>query len=294
VAWRHRLGAGRIHYEGVGLIDMKSRTGNYAKNVMRQVVDRFGYSISRNLPKETIGTTTGSRRAGLVADWDVPETFIVAFDGLEGICSSTWQGYFSIWQSVKYIQENEIPGAIVECGVELGAGLVTIGNALENFDSINRSVLGFDTFSGMSKPTKNDFMSDRMPAEKVMSQYPMRNGVRDFCYGSLEEVDAAIRLRTDYPRDNFHLVQGLVEETIPSFAPPQIALLRLDTDWYESTKHELEHLYPLLSPGGVLMIDDYGIWQGARKATDEYFEDRKQPLLTIDSPDRSRIGVKPQ
>lgn len=273
---------------------MKSYIGKALKQFIGRGFARFGLSISRSLPKEPIGTTMGRRRDGLVTDWDVPKKFISAFDALEGIASSSWQGYFSIWQSVQYIQEHQIPGVIVECGVELGAGLVTIGNALEQFGSKDRTVLGFDTFSGMSKPTEDDFMSDRTPAEKVMSQYPLRDGVRDFCYGSLEEVDAAIRLRTKYPRDNFHLVQGLVEETIPSFAPTQISLLRLDTDWYESTRHELEYLYPLLSPGGVLMIDDYGVWQGARKATDEYFEGRKKPLLIIDSPDRSRIGVKPE
>jgi hypothetical protein len=61
-----------------------------------------------------------------------------------------------------------------------------------------------------------------------------------------------------------------VERTVPAAAPPALALLRLDTDWYESTRHELEHLYPRLSAGGVLIIDDYGHWKGSRRATDEF------------------------
>lgn len=76
---------------------------------------------------------------------------------------------------------------------------------------------------------------------------------------------------TGYPKDNIIFIKGKVEQTIPGTLPGKIALLRLDTDWYESTKHELNHLYPLLEKAGILIIDDYGAWQGARKAVDEYF-----------------------
>ena len=79
--------------------------------------------------------------------------------------------------------------------------------------------------------------------------------------------------------ERIHFVEGKVEDTIPAHAPERIALLRLDTDWYESTRHELEHLYPRLSRGGVLIIDDYGHWQGARQAVDEYFGDAHAALL---------------
>lgn len=93
------------------------------------------------------------------------------------------------------------------------------------------------------------------------------------CYSPIEEVKANM-LQTGYPAANIVWVKGKVEETIPATIPAQIALLRLDTDWYESTRHELQHLYPLLSSKGVLLIDDYGAWQGARKATDEFFGNR--------------------
>jgi hypothetical protein len=68
-----------------------------------------------------------------------------------------------------------------------------------------------------------------------------------------------------------HFHTGMVEDTIPRLAPERIAILRLDTDWYVSTKHELEWLWPRLSSGGVLIIDDYGHFTGARKAVDEFF-----------------------
>jgi hypothetical protein len=68
--------------------------------------------------------------------------------------------------------------------------------------------------------------------------------------------------------------------------------LRLDTDWYESTKHELVHQYPKLSVGGVLIIDDYGHWQGARQAVDEYFNDNRLPILLNRIDYTGRIAIK--
>jgi O-methyltransferase len=85
-------------------------------------------------------------------------------------------------------------------------------------------------------------------------------------------------------------VKGKVEDTIPANIPERIALLRLDTDFYRSTRHELEHLYPRLERGGVLIIDDYGAYVGARQATDEYFASRPFLLNRID--EHVRCGVK--
>jgi hypothetical protein len=88
------------------------------------------------------------------------------------------------------------------------------------------------------------------------------------------------------------LVKGKVEDTVPKNAPEEIALLRLDTDWYESTRHELVHLFPRLVPGGVLIIDDYGHWQGARKAVDEYIAGNQVKILLNRVDYTGRIGVK--
>lgn len=103
--------------------------------------------------------------------------------------------------------------------------------------------------------------------------------------------------RTAYDPARLHYVKGKVEDTIPSSpdgvqAPERIALLRLDTDWYESTRHEMVHLYPRLVPGGVLIIDDYGHWQGSRKAVDEYFAENGPPLLLNRIDDPGRLAVK--
>jgi hypothetical protein len=97
---------------------------------------------------------------------------------------------------------------------------------------------------------------------------------------------------TGYPADKLVFVKGRVEDTLPGSAPAAVALLRLDTDWYQSTRHELEHLYPRLAAGGVLVLDDYGSFEGARKAVDEYFAeyDIGPYLHRVDS--TGRIAVK--
>lgn len=141
-----------------------------------------------------------------------------------------------------------------------------IALALRKYGISDRKIWLYDTFSGMVKP--GDF--DGAEEKELWEKYKISDDKNSWCLGELEDVKSNL-LHTGYPQENFILVKGKVEETIPSDMPGQISLLRLDTDWYESTKHELEYLYPLLSSNGVLLIDDYGAWQGARKATDEYF-----------------------
>ena len=99
-------------------------------------------------------------------------------------------------------------------------------------------------------------------------------------------------LSSGYPEERLHFVAGRVEDTLPAQAPAEIALLRLDTDWYESTRHELVHLYPRLSEGGVLLVDDYGHWAGAKRAVDEYFATEAPPLLLSRIDYTGRIGIK--
>jgi hypothetical protein len=100
-------------------------------------------------------------------------------------------------------------------------------------------------------------------------------------------------VRTGYPEQRIHFVKGRVEDTIPAGAPDTISLLRLDTDWYESTRHELTHLFPRLSRGGVVIIDDYGHWRGARRAVDEYFAQHGPSLLLHRIDYTARAAVKP-
>jgi hypothetical protein len=148
----------------------------------------------------------------------------------------------------------------------------------------------FDTFEGMSHPTEHDVRAET--GERAAELLAHSNkGDQIWACSSLREVQENLA-RTEFPANRVHFVRGRVEDTIPHQAPEQISILRLDTDWYESTRHELIHLFPRLSAHGVLIIDDYGSWAGARKAVDEYFATSEfRPLLArID--DTGRICTK--
>ena len=185
----------------------------------------------------------------------------------------------AIIQAVKYILKNKIDGDLVECGVWKGGSIMAMALALKELGDTRREIYLYDTFSGMSTPTNVDISYNGASAQIGL------------LYSSLEEVKSNV-YSIGYPNDKFHFIQGKVEDTIPENIPEKIALLRLDTDWYESTKHELLHLFPLLSNKGVIIIDDYGQWQGARKAVDEYILENKLCILLNRIDYSCRIGLK--
>jgi hypothetical protein len=177
--------------------------------------------------------------------------------------------------SVEYIHANSIPGDIVECGVWRGGSMIAIALTLLRLGGHRRLWL-YDTFSGMTPPGIEDIDFQGRAAKDLLA---LENQDTSLIWGksSLAEVQAALG-KTEYPPDQIEFIIGPVENTIPLRVPETIALLRLDTDWFESTSHELIHLWPRIGEGGILIIDDYGYWVGAKKAVDEYF---------------SRIGLRP-
>ena len=190
----------------------------------------------------------------------------------------------AVCSAVRYVEANSIPGVFVECGVWKGGSSMAAALTFKT----PRPFILFDTFEGMSAPTEHD----RRAASGKSASEMLQNADRSasiWCYSPLDEVKRNIS-STGYPDSHVTYVKGKVEDTVPGSAPGQIAILRLDTDWYESTRHELEHLYPRLSPGGVLIIDDYGYWTGARKAVDEYFGGSVY-LSRIDQ--TGRVAIKP-
>lgn len=226
-----------------------------------------------------------------IHNWDVESRFIEVWDQWKHLTGEPWQAYYTIWEAARYIVTNELRGSFVECGVQNGVGSIFMGEALAYFGSTDRNIYCYDTFTGMSEPSQQDFGIDGIPAKDILSNWPERNGIKDFCYGPYDEVVSNIE-RQRYPFDKYIFIRGKVEDTIPQQIPKKIALLKLDTDWYESTKHELEHLYPLLVSKGIIILDDYGCWHGARKAADDYFLNKKRPFFVLDSPHGSRVGQK--
>ena len=184
--------------------------------------------------------------------------------------------------AVEYVAAAKIPGAFVECGVWRGGSSMAAALTMLRLGETREMVL-FDTFEGMPEPGEHDIDFTGQTQAECWAPGSKESGT------SLPEVATAMR-STGYDMAMVRLVQGLVEDTIPDEAPDPIAVLRLDTDWYESTRHELEHLFPRLSRGGVLIVDDYGHFEGARRAVDEYFAD--EPILLSRLDYTGRMAVK--
>jgi hypothetical protein len=192
---------------------------------------------------------------------------------------------------VDYIVKHDIPGAFAECGLWRGGSLMAILLRLRQLGVSDREVFGFDTFVGQPDPTPEDVDFEGRTESGNSLGKVIVDSLTHFDEVSRDEVFAVLA-STGYAPERIHLVQGMVEDTIPAHAPDKIALLRLDTDYYDSTRHELEHLYPRISIGGVLIIDDYGHFKGARKAVDEYLDGHPVLLQRIDY--SCRIAVKQQ
>lgn len=183
--------------------------------------------------------------------------------------------------SVAKLNEENIQGDIVECGVWKGG--MTMAMMFQNMrDNTDRHFWLFDTFEGLPPPTEHDgkkaintYKMVQAGDEKTVNKQ-MRHRMEDGGWnkGSLEVVKSNL-FYTHYPRENIHFIKGLVEDTLPKVKlPEKIAILRLDTDFYESTKIELEYLWDRLVPGGILLVDDFCSWAGSKKAVTEFFKDK--------------------
>jgi len=190
--------------------------------------------------------------------------------------------------AVDYLQAHGIQGDLVECGVFRGGHMLLAKAYAKALNLPRRHYWLFDTFEGMSAPTAFDKKySGRKATELAVKK------AGNWCRASLELVQSNFE-KHGVLDDDVTFVKGKVEDTLLDTAalPEQIALLRLDTDFYESTKAELEALYPRLVPGGMLVVDDYGWWDGARRAVDDYFGGA--PILSMVEGDMSaRTMVKP-
>ncbi len=195
---------------------------------------------------------------------------------------------YALIQAVRYVSANGIAGAIVECGVWKGGSMAAVARALLRLQVENRDLYLFDTFEGMSEPTSRDSDYTGKQASALLLEDPAFR-----CADAPLVTVKKVLYETGYPQERIHFIPGKVEKTIPASAPDSIALLRLDTDWYESTKHELVHLFPCLSPRGAIIVDDYGHWSGARQACDEYFMQNRIPIFLNRIDYTGRMGLKP-
>lgn len=197
--------------------------------------------------------------------------------------------------AVKYVVERNIPGAIIECGVWRGGSTLSMIKMLQHLGVDDRDVYLYDTFEGMPAPGEADTSPFEQSALETWNETP--DGTKPWKWAMDPEIYGIDFIRkvmadTGYPADRIHLVQGTVETTIPGTLPEKAAIVRLDTDWYESTLHELVHFYPRMSPGAVLIIDDFGHWDGARRAVEEFFSKNQPPIFFSRTDYTGRVGVK--
>jgi len=196
----------------------------------------------------------------------------------------------SLYQEVEYIINKKIPGDFVECGVWKGGSAMIIAYTLLALGVKDRKIYLYDTFEGMSEPTWEDHLVlDKSISAMSMWKGTLRKTHSAWHYSPLHQVRKNM-ISTGYPKKNIVFVKGMVEDTLKKIYPRKISLLRIDTDWYMSTKAAIDWLYPRLVKGGIIILDDYGHWAGAKKAADENSEVRKLLLTRIDH--SCRMGIK--
>jgi O-methyltransferase len=215
--------------------------------------------------------------------------FLKIFQQCKPYTMTSIERMYALHNAVKYVVQNNIEGDFVECGVWRGGSSMMIALTLNELNVNNRQIFLYDTFEGMSEPTENDVDFRGGNADNLLKQNVEDKQNSVWCLADFQDVQNNMKL-TNYPVHKIKFVQGKVEDTIPQTISESIALLRLDTDWYESTAHELKYLYPKLITKGVLIIDDYGHWEGCRKAVDEYFLENTLLLNRIDY--TGRIAIK--
>jgi len=225
--------------------------------------------------------------------FDIEPAFFEVYEACREFTMTSVERMYALYGATRHVVETGVRGDFVECGVWRGGSVMLMAMTLLRAGRDGRTLWLYDTFAGMTAPSSEDVqaMSGRAAAG-ILAEQPQSHD--DPFWGIAPRLAVERNLRaTGYPWDHVRLVEGDVCDTIPANLPEEIAILRLDTDWYASTRHELEHLYPRLVPGGVLIVDDYGYWTGARQATDEYLATlERRPLLhRIDY--TGRIAVKP-
>ena len=193
---------------------------------------------------------------------------------------------YSLYKAIQYITKGDILGDIVECGVWRGGSAMLAALTLIKSQQTHRKIYLYDTYEGMPEPTDKDIDIHGVPYRLLWKKE------KEFLSVSLDEVKKNI-FSTGYPKENIIFVKGMVQDTIPNTVPKQIALLRLDTDLYESTYHELFHLYPKTTSQGVIIIDDYGHFQGSQEATEKYLSQNPQKVLLHRIDYSCRVWIKP-
>jgi hypothetical protein len=249
------------------------------KSALKALADRSGYVLERK--RET-------KEDPIIPHGVIEDRFRRMYEQARPYTMTTAQEMYNLYNATRYVVENDIPGDFVECGVWRGGSAMITALTLLSLPESERRLYLYDTYEGMPDATAEDVTHQDETADQIKAR--LKNEQDQWNYASLEEVRENV-LSTGFPADRLTLVKGKVEDTIPGTIPDAVSILRLDTDFYESTYHELVHLYPRLARNGVLIVDDYDYWKGSRQATDQYFAENGVRML-LQRMDVGRIGVK--
>jgi hypothetical protein len=250
--------------------------GKPFRKILDPLLAKTGYRLSRLEPK------------GYPVEFDARDKEIVSYVSVNNLSMTSFERLYGTLMACRHVCEFGIEGDFVECGVWRGGNALIAADVFSRFAPGRKTYL-FDTFAGMTEPTDADVSGGVKAKERYLQS--LKDDYSDWCYASLDEVKAGFQARGLLSQAVF--VRGDVLKTLKNAEnlAESISVLRLDTDWYESTKMELEILYPRLQIGGVLIVDDYGYWGGAKKAVDEYFMKYPKPFLQyVDH--TGRMGVK--
>ena len=217
------------------------------------------------------------------------------FEIISGYTMTSHERIFALMKSIDFVKHNNVDGDFVECGVWRGGNLILFQKFIEKYN-LSKKIYAYDTFEGMSEPDKIDETFKGESSKDLLNKLYKKKVDRKksilIADCSIEQVQENFKKFSN--KNNLTCIKGPVEKTLDlkENLPNKISILRLDTDWYSSTKKELEVLFPLLEKNGILIIDDYGFWKGARKAVDEYFENKNVTMFKIDFTGRMIINSK--
>lgn len=228
------------------------------------------------LIKQFLGSQKSKSKSNIKTS-QYPEEYLNIYSKVAPYTMTSIERVIALIEATEYIQKFGLIGDFVECGVWKGGSIMTMILTLQNLGMESRGIWLFDTFDGMTEPKPLDIKFDNTTASEILNNDSERKS-NVWAVSKLDEVIQNV-FSLSYPKRLIKFVKGPVEETLLKESPDKIALLRLDTDWYDSTKAELEILFPKLVKGGILIIDDYGHWKGCKLAVDEYFTQIKKPIF---------------
>jgi O-methyltransferase len=224
---------------------------------------------------------------------DLDKEFVPLYRQSVECTAASTERLYALYSAIKYLVASGIPGDVVECGVWRGGNCMLAALTLMTLGDDTRHLWLYDTFQGMSEPTDRDRDVYGGSAREMRGQpFTPEGRPTPFQFIASRDDVAANMDATGFPSNRLRFIEGRVEDTLPASRPEQIALLRLDTDWHQSTAHSMRHLYPLLAPGGVLLLDDYGDWPAVRDAVHECLDELGEVLMLHRIDNTGRIAIR--